>query len=576
MSFRVEHEDDHAFHVRHPNGQVFQIAKAGLDKSVMKKIQAMKPVKMADGGEVPGVDLNADSSSMPAPQDPGDQIAEEANNAPVRPEYQKLLEMEKASSDPQKDAVYGPPETRALQKLQAMDAALSNPDSVSNASLAAAKALQSKVSGPGPSPAGAPSAPGADPALPPQVQLASTAPAEIQKNGGADPANASQGQGDDPYGMAGDFIHQEMRGIQGLANAKAQQSKDIEKAYGDYMKNAPQMGDMAKQAEAHRQEMEKINQENDQLGQEIRQGKVDPQHFWASKSTGSKISTGIGLILGGIGAGMTGQPNAALQLVQKQMDQDLQAQRENLDNKRSLLSMNMQRYGHLQSAMAATQLQMNQALQNQIGLAAAKSGSKEAMANAQLAIGQLKERAMPLVQSLAMMRIQGQSLGAGGGQGGLPEGKEPLALLADPKYQEKRVVVNGRAYQARDKEAATESAMAESKIGPVKNLVDQLGQLGPKALMPGTEENNRAQAIRASLAMTIPQMKGIKRLSEKEIEMAESMVKDPTKFSQLVNGGAKNKQFLKGAFDEIESLRRSNLIGYKGMASLNTRKPGWN
>lgn len=569
MSFRVEHEDEHAFHVRHPNGQVFQIAKAGLDKNVMKKIQAMKPVKMADGGEVPGVDLNADTSSMPAPQDQGDQIAEEANNAPVRPEYQKLLEMEKASSNPQMDSVYGPPETRALQKLQAMDAALSHPESVSNASLAAAKALQSQVSGPGPTPAGGPD--DANPALPPQTQLASTAPAEIQPGGGANPSGSSQGGDANPYGMLGDAINQQMRGIQGLANAKSQQAKDVANAYGDYMKNAPQMSDMAKQAEAHRQEMEKINSENDQLGQEIRQGKIDPQHFWASKSTGGKIATGIGLILSGIGAGMTGQPNAALQLVQKQMDQDLESQRDNLNNKRSLLSMNMQRYGHLQSAMAATQLQMNQALQNQIGLAAAKAGSPEAQQNAQIAIGQLKLSAMPLIQSLAMMRLQAQSQG-----GGLPIGQVPPALAQNKEYRDVAVPVreSGTEFQARTPKDAEEMKKMEAMYKPIVDDVNLIKGMGADAITnPATRE--RAKAAMARIGMALNEFNGYNRFSEMDSDTIKQMFNNPSNISSIFQGKGATSDTLKAIRNKLESERQTRLLGYRGTNTLATRKPGW-
>lgn len=570
MSFHLEHEDDHSFHVRHPNGHVFQVAKAGLDAKVLKKIQAMKPIKMADGGEVP--DFTENASRMPAPMDPADAITAEAKAASVRPEYERLLAMEQADSNPQKDAVYGSPEKRALQRLGEMDSAIANPMSVSPMALADARSLQAKLSAPPVSPAtpGLTTAAPAAPGQAPQIGLASAGPAELQKGGGTTGGTPAQ----DQSGGMFDYMKQEMGGIQGVANAKAQQAKDVEKAYADYMKTAPSMDQMQKQAQMQRDEMMKLDQENQKLGEEIRAGKIDPNHAWASKSTGAKIGSIVGILISGLGAGWTGK-NTALDILQREVDQDIDAQKANLDNKRGLLSQNMQRYGHLQQAVAATQLQMNQMLQNQISMAAARSGSKEAMANAQIAVGQLKERAMPIMMQLAAMRVQAQSLGAGSGQGGIPEGQEPVMLLSDPKYQEKRVVVNGRAYQARDKEAATELSTAESKIGPAKNLIDELERLGPSALIPGSPEYQKAQAIRASLAMTIPQMKGIKRLSEKEIEMGEEMVKDPTKFSQLMNGGARNKQFLKGAFDELESLRRTNLIGYKGIASLNTRKAGW-
>lgn len=63
---------------------------------------------------------------------------------------------------------------------------------------------------------------------------------------------------------------------------------------------------------------------------------IDPRRLWASKSTGEKISASIGLILGGMGAGLTRGPNQVLELLNKQIDRDIDAQRSDLENKRGL------------------------------------------------------------------------------------------------------------------------------------------------------------------------------------------------------------------------------------------------
>lgn len=67
--------------------------------------------------------------------------------------------------------------------------------------------------------------------------------------------------------------------------------------------------------------------------------KVDPDRFWNNKSTGQKISIGIGLMLGGIGSGLTGGPNTAAQMINSAIDNDIQAQKLDIDSAMAKKSM---------------------------------------------------------------------------------------------------------------------------------------------------------------------------------------------------------------------------------------------
>ncbi|MGD0331148.1 MAG: hypothetical protein ABSB40_12035 [Nitrososphaeria archaeon] len=61
---------------------------------------------------------------------------------------------------------------------------------------------------------------------------------------------------------------------------------------------------------------------------------IDPDHWWNQKSTGSKIAAGIGIILGGAGAGLQrrGGENPAMQVINRAVDQDIDAQKTNIRN----------------------------------------------------------------------------------------------------------------------------------------------------------------------------------------------------------------------------------------------------
>ncbi len=60
---------------------------------------------------------------------------------------------------------------------------------------------------------------------------------------------------------------------------------------------------------------------------------IDPDRYWNNKSTGGKILAGIGLVLSGMGGGMTGSNrNLALEQMNKAIDDDMNAQRHHIDN----------------------------------------------------------------------------------------------------------------------------------------------------------------------------------------------------------------------------------------------------
>ena len=84
------------------------------------------------------------------------------------------------------------------------------------------------------------------------------------------------------------------------------------------------------------QAMETAEQRDTELRAKIADAQakqVDPNHYWASKSTGGKIQAGIGIILGGMGSGLQGKAeNPAMQVINKAIDADIDAQKANINN----------------------------------------------------------------------------------------------------------------------------------------------------------------------------------------------------------------------------------------------------
>lgn len=199
------------------------------------------------------------------------------------------------------------------------------------------------------------------------------------------PQPSSSAKEDTGYGGVLQGVNERVAGRQAQANAE--QSEATQKTA------AIEANNKARQAAvAHDQaNMDALMQERQSILHDIKNGHIDPNKYLKDMSTVGKISTGIGLILGGIGGGLTGQENPALKYLNAQIDRNIDAQTKELGKNENLLSANMRQFGNLQAARDFTRINMNDALTHQIELAAAKNGGAQAQASAQQAIGQIHQ-----------------------------------------------------------------------------------------------------------------------------------------------------------------------------------------
>jgi hypothetical protein len=177
----------------------------------------------------------------------------------------------------------------------------------------------------------------------------------------------------------------------------------------------------------------------DKLANDIATERVDPNRFWHSQSLAGKIASGVALVLGGIGAGLTGGPNLAMNILGAAVDRDIDAQKANLGKKQSLLSHYLQRGHNIQQAAMMAKSDAMDALAGQMQMVATKFAGPEARANADKAIAQLKTQAAQARQqawmqqaklSIDAMEAQAKMAAAGAA------GKAPAKEVTDVgKYQ---------------------------------------------------------------------------------------------------------------------------------------------
>jgi hypothetical protein len=143
---------------------------------------------------------------------------------------------------------------------------------------------------------------------------------------------------------AGQMMQAEAMGKAGEAQASglAAGQKKIEDQMADYTKANNE-----------------LLKERTNLQTEVLKGQIKPRDYLDNMGTGHKIRTALGLILGGMGAGLTHGHNMAFEFLKNQIDHDLEAQKTNLGIKENLLAHNYRATQDLRAASELTRLQTN-------------------------------------------------------------------------------------------------------------------------------------------------------------------------------------------------------------------------
>lgn len=463
MKYRFHSEDKSAYHMYHPDGSRFKIAKVGLSPALKNKIKMY-----ADGGDVK-------NEGMPG-------------------EDQDLSQ----AFTPQKN-------------------------------------FMDSIQGPAPVPQGVPYGP----SVPPGVTQTPTA-----DTGGGMPGTQMSGdmlsQITGPMTAAYKHIGQVQQ--QGMANQA--------KFYQDYANQMQLEKDNVAAQMSHNQD--DING----LQKEMLQHPIDASRYMNNMDSSKKTNTTIGLILGGMGAGLTGGANQALEMLKMHINNDIRAQEANMGVKQSMLSHYYQKFGNIQMARAATASQMAAGLSAHIAQAAAQDGSQTAIDNSKLAIAGVKQMELPYQIQLAQMQVKQRMYG-----GGLPEGQVP-GFIRESKEGQNLVPYQGTEYQARSEKDAEELKNMQSLYEPIKNDVNLIKQIGTSGIYD-PEARAQAQAAMNRLSMNVNEFNGYKRFTDTDKDTISKMFNDPSSLKSLLTGTGATADTMNALYNKLESEHSNRLIGYK-------------
>lgn len=219
----------------------------------------------------------------------------------------------------------------------------------------------------------------------------------------------------DPYGLTaykGNIQNAMNMGLQGTdlaAKAAAQEGKLRAQAAQDQISKAAQLN------ETFQKTSSRINNLMEHTAQDIANGHINPNHYMESLTTAGRVQTAIGLILGGMGAGIIHQENPALKFLNAQIDRDIAAQQANISNKNNIISAYTHILGNTKDAADMAKATQAQIYAAQIDKAAAQTQDPKAKAAALQAKSEILSKYAAIPQQIAMKQTVAQAVNGSNG-----------------------------------------------------------------------------------------------------------------------------------------------------------------
>lgn len=397
--------DKHSTTLKHPDGHEIKVAHKGLSPKMKGELESLsqtkdKPIKMAEGGRV-----SADFPKLL--EDEQKRLGVNAG-LPISLNPMDQMMLPKEALEPFKQEAETTAAAKDLAIQESTKAKAVSDYAAQMQKVQSDNAIRQQAGLPLISPPDAPALLSDAQAVTqaPQMEMPQQVPQQAMPAMGAG--------GKDPFGneaylgnyMAG--MQKEKAGIQAQADAEAKRAQEEEIALQRDARDRQVL------QQYYQETFSALNKERESLMADAMKGHINPNQFWEDKSAPSKISTAIGLILGGIGSGFArSETNPALEMLQKQIDRNIDAQKINLSNKFSLLNANRQSLDNENDAVNMTRVMTNDYIANQLKLAAAKTTDPMAQARAQQLIGKLQMESAPVLQQIAMRKAMTSGMASG-------------------------------------------------------------------------------------------------------------------------------------------------------------------
>lgn len=346
--------------------------------------------------------------------------------------------------------------------------------------------------------------------------------------------------------------------IEGQAAATGQRAEAEAANYGNEAAQLKSLQDR------HNLVLNDLNQRSNELFDNISKNKIDPDQYWTGKNGKeghSKIAAAIGIVLGGLGAGLQkSTTNMALEAINKNIDRNIDGQKAEMGQQNNLFRMNMEKYHNQQEAYLATKsdlLTMTAAKANQI---AAKAGTPEANAKKDWLLGQLGMQSAQMHQQLAVAGIGREAY-----TNGVPAGVVPIL----PPDQQKRMVrlPDGRMADAGNESNAKEYNEQTAAFNPLMGDLTELKSLNTLGNRMDPAQRDRATALQMHVVTELNDLAKSHRISESDIGFQKGQLSDPNSISNalLSKGNAATDQLMTSLQRKHEAIGAQYVPAFANM-----------
>lgn len=530
--YKLAKEDDKTYHVQHPDGSTFQVAKSAIPKRLHDQIKALP---MADGGQVKKDDV-------PEPNKKNAKEMQQGATSGGPTLSQAWSNLKSGIQGYYDGGKFGDPEEEKPVTEEPVKAPYNVGDTI------VSPLLQQATSSPG---VPALAEVGGTPATSPPGQIT---PGPLPVAGPPTMEQSLLGSSAAlPGGAMGKGFEDTAQSIVTRTKANMGQAQEEQKNQADLTN---------KLAAAH---VDAVNRtttaqaDYDQTYKDIGDGKIHPNNVWATGDIGNKIAAGLSIALGSIGGAMTGKGgNVALDIINKSIDQDIDIQKQNLATKHGLLAENIRRLGDARQGELYTRMQLTAASAAKTAEIAAKYGTPQALAAAQAQIGALNQQGYLYAQQQAMLGAQNQLYNPN--SNGFTS--ETLPAHIRQQLGGKLVEINGKPWVAKNEKMGDELNKAQAEIDPIDKGVQALNHL--MATPNSLEKFEEAKAHIADLSRRIAHYSG-DRFTDTQKEAIQAELSNP---GDILNRLVTRKpiasmKLMEGLKQELESKRENYLHGYK-------------
>lgn len=177
---------------------------------------------------------------------------------------------------------------------------------------------------------------------------------------------------------------------QGLAGIQGQQAIDAQKAQAMLPANEENIRNEQEIAQFRGQALQDVKNHADDMNQYMQDNAwgMNPTHYQESMDTPKRVSTAIGLFLGGMGQAFGGH-NYAQDFLDKQIDRDIAAQRERSGNVKTVFGAYQQLYGDSNIAAQLAAATNKDIYAKKLEQTALMLGTPQAKVNAQMGASKL-------------------------------------------------------------------------------------------------------------------------------------------------------------------------------------------